>query len=37
MQPTEITVRVKKQRKKETIPRASVLGTNNIEGTNGEA
>jgi hypothetical protein len=36
-QPTESAMTVKKQRKKETIPRASVLGTECAEGTNGEA
>jgi hypothetical protein len=36
-QPTKSRVTVKKQRKKETIPRASVLETEHAEGTNGEA
>jgi hypothetical protein len=36
-QPTESVTTVKKQRKKETIPRASVLETECTEGTNGEA
>jgi hypothetical protein len=36
-QPTESRETIKKQRKKETIPRASVLETEHIEGTNEEA
>jgi hypothetical protein len=35
--PTESAMTVKKQRKKEMVPRASVLGIEHAEGTNGEA
>jgi hypothetical protein len=35
-QPTESVTIVKKERKKETIPRASVLGTEWAKGTNGK-
>jgi hypothetical protein len=36
-QPIESATTVKKKRKKETVPRSSVLGTDNAERTNGEA